>query len=120
MFAIGGSTYYLIRAYYGHAYAYVPTALQLQQWKDSLIGHNKKYGIAETADQTEEKVLSDLYDRFAFCADSNALTNDHKSKMLYAANFWMIVAIVIAFAAGFVSVVVSIPKEDKVYKVRTM
>ena len=45
-----------------------PTALQWKQWKDGSIEYNNQYEIVETENQSEEKVLSDLYDRYASCA----------------------------------------------------
>ncbi len=108
---IGISIYYLVRSYFNYPYEYAPTILQLRECRNELKEYNRQYGIAQTDAELDENVYEYYYESLAKSVHRNTINNDSKSGRLHLANLFMIVALVLVFIAGIISVIDSFPKK---------
>jgi hypothetical protein len=93
-FAVG--MYFLIRAYFGQTYQYLPRLSELAEYEKGLVAYYQETG--EDQSTAEESARRDfagyLAGKVVQAASQNAFNNDEKSAFRYRAN-WAVVAVLL-------------------------
>lgn len=113
------SGYFLVRSFYGFAYAYVVTPSQIADYKEQLITFYVQSGVpaAKAEELAEADALDHLDTLYTRCTERNTANNERKSYFLHMANGVMLAAILLAAVAGGFHVatgVTALPSPHKV------
>jgi hypothetical protein len=87
---------FLIRAYFGYKYGYIPTASELQKYSSDLADYYVRKGMSPDNSQTrsEAETLAYIDTQFAVVAGNNSKNNDAKTRYLFFANAALIGSII--------------------------
>jgi hypothetical protein len=96
------ATFFLIKAYWGYTYKYMPLASALHKFRDDLTNYYKTQGM--TDDDAESRACEDfsknLDNRYAEDTRINSLNNDTKSTQIFKANSFIVSAIALGICAA--------------------
>lgn len=82
---------YFIKSFYGHSYAFIPTASATEQYKNDLITTYEEY---ENGTTLAKNYLKDyLYRYYHECSSKNSVVNDLRSKCLHRSNTFIIISL---------------------------
>ncbi len=86
------SVTYFVRAFYGHTYEFIPSALDTENYHDKLIETYKNY------DECEE-LVNKYFNKYIFgyyneCSSFNTIVNDKRSKYLHKCNTYLILTVI--------------------------
>jgi len=122
------SVFFLLCAYHGYSYSYLPTAKELRTYYEGLVAH---YGQSSSSAESKsgaakpdaialsnshfEKRLERWYEEVI---TDNAANNDKRSGYIYKANSFLIAALAATLAAGVPFIIDSKTKRTDVQEVR--
>ncbi|MCK7597207.1 hypothetical protein M0G74_07960 [Microbulbifer sp. CAU 1566] len=112
------SVSYFSRAFYGHTYEFIPSAVTTEDYRKKLY---ETYGSREDCDQLVEKYFNKyLFDYYCECSSANTSVNDQRSYFLHKCNTYLIVNAIPLSVAFLVFTLSGIDKNtvDKEYKVK--
>lgn len=99
------AVYFLVRSYFNYAYGYVPTAQQIENWRNELLEYYEQLEIELPDEEADKHVKDHLRNKYAEHAHRNTLNNDNKSTFLHKANLTIICSIVFIFVCGIIFVI---------------
>lgn len=92
------SSYFFIRAFYGHTYEFLPLAKDSEKYRQDLVETYKSYG---NCDQLVKHYFKEyIFTYYSDCASKNASINDKRSERLHKCNTFIIlnsIPLVLAF-----------------------
>ncbi len=91
--------WFLVRAYHGHTYKYLPTPTDVNTYHKGLVKFHQESG--GTGSEADEELSEFLLNEYAKCAHNNTLINDARSAYLHSANGLIIAVGVIALVSAF-------------------
>lgn len=99
------SVYYMTRAYFNHAYQYLPTTLQIASHRRELENFFRQTQEVRKAVQlADEETMRFLADVLASTAHHNSLVNDKRSRFLFWANASLSGALLLLILGGIATV----------------
>lgn len=101
------ASFFLVRSYYGHTYGFVPTPLDLEDYRAKLEDYHSKY-VACPPEEIAGKVLDHIYSAYIQGGHQNALINDQRSGYLHNAKA-MLVRVVPLIVILVILKIVSVP-----------
>lgn len=79
---------YFIRSFYGHTYLFLPSALDSENYRLSLID---TYSTYDECDELVSKYFNEyIYNHYNKCSSANTLVNDKRSERLHKCNTYLI------------------------------
>lgn len=87
----------LVQSYLGYTYKHLPTASDLEEYKNQLPDHSEN-----KRDQAPAKVLEYVFLSYVKAAHHNAQNNDTRSDFIYKSKTFIIWALPIIITLGFV------------------
>lgn len=115
---------FLLCAYHGYSYSYLPTTKELRAYYEGLIAHYRSSlptesepNVAARAQSHFEKKLEQWY---VEVITDNAANNDKRSGYIYKANSFLIAALAATIAAGVPFIIDSKTKRGDVQEVRVV
>lgn len=112
------SVWHFIKALYGHSYEFIPSALETEAYRDTLIEAYKNYSDSE---KLVERHFNDyIFRYYNECSSFNTAVNDQRSYYLHMCNTYLIsTALPLAVAFLIFSLTgIDINSVDKEYKVK--
>jgi hypothetical protein len=114
------SAAYFIRSFYGHTYAFIPSALETESYRDKLI---KTYEDYENCNQLVDEYFNKyLFSYYNDCSSSNTEVNDNRSSFLHKCNTYLILLAIPLFISFAIFTLSGIDKssKDKEYKIKVI
>jgi len=113
------ATFFLIKAFWGYTYRYMPLAAELHQYKVDLFRFYESQGMSRPLAEANasDEFSKDLDFRYAEDGRTNSLNNDKKSSQIFRANSFIVGAIALGICAVPTHVALSYNTPEEPYRV---
>lgn len=111
------SAYHFIRSFYGHTYAFIPSAVESETYRQTLISTYSKF---PNCDALVEKYFTKyLFKYYSECATQNTLANDKRSDFLHKCNTYFVINLIPLILAFIIFTFAGLDKNgvEKPYKI---
>jgi hypothetical protein len=110
------SILYFIRAFYGHKYEFIPSAIETENYRQKLIETYKDYDSLAEQQHFDEY----LFKYYNECSSVNTKVNDKRSEFLHKCTTFLILSALPLAVAFLIFIFAGIDKNsiDKEYKVK--
>lgn len=102
--AILAAVYFIVRSYWNHTYAYVPTPFELSAYRAKLEKYYCDYGLTPTKD-LDSMVLAYIYESYVIGSHKNAENNRIRSAYLHRGKTFLIIALPLVILLGLTKIV---------------